>query len=186
MTSGCSSSSISHKGQVCWITGLSAAGKTSVAIGVTSRLRDAGKFVVHLDGDQLRELFPHFKGFERHERLSLGYQYSALAKFLSDQGAIVVVSAIALFSEIHLWNRTNIENYLEVFLDVPMDELIRRDPKGLYRRYLSGEIASVAGMDLKVDYPIMPDLVLTHDVPRTLEENIQSVINLFKKQVKDW
>jgi len=157
-----------------------------VAIGVMNYLRERGKFAVHLDGDKLRELFPHSKGFGRHERLALGYQYSALAKFLSEQGAIVIVSTIALFSEIHQWNRTHIKSYIEVFLDVPIEELIRRDPKGLYKRYLSGETTSVAGLDLEVDYPKSPDLVLRHDVPRTIEENVQSVINLFQKHIEDW
>ena len=72
------------------------------------------------------------------------------------QGSTVIVSVIGLFKELHEFNRLNIENYIEVFLDVPIDELKRRDPKGLYSRYYQGAVKNVAGLDLQVDLAEQP------------------------------
>ena len=79
---------------------------------------------------------------------------------LSQQGHLVLIATISMFEEVHSWNREHIDNYLEVFLDVPIGELKRRDPKQIYKRFDAGEIDNVAGLDLKVDYPKHSDIVL--------------------------
>ena len=84
-------------------------------------------------------------------------QYAHLCQIISSQGVIVVISTISMFNEVHNWNRINLQNYIEVFLRVPLKELRRRDPKGIYHRYDTGKLKNVAGLDLLVDEPKTPD-----------------------------
>jgi adenylylsulfate kinase-like enzyme len=118
-------------------------------------LRTKGRNVVRLDGDELRTVFASF-AYTKKERLELGFKYSKLCKLLTDQGCDVVIGVIGLFKELHSWNRQNISNYIEIFIDTPLAELKKRDTKGIY----SGTKLNVAGVDLKVDLPSSPDIHL--------------------------
>jgi adenylylsulfate kinase-like enzyme len=152
-------------GKTIWITGLSGAGKSTTAVIVVEKLRKAGEPVVFLDGDELRAVFGNQgvtgASMTREGREELAMRYARLCKMLSDQGLTVVIATISLMHSIHAWNRENLTNYLEVFLDVPVDELRRRDPKGIYDRFDRGETNNVSGLDLAVDYPENPDLRLS-------------------------
>lgn len=154
-------------GRAIWITGLSASGKTTLAKAIAARLREDGKPVVLLDGDELRGVLAaeDARHHDRQARLDLAFRYARLCKLLAEQGFLVVIATISLFKEIHAWNRENLPGYLEVFLDPPMRELRKRDPKGIYARYDSGEILNVAGLDLLVDKPENPDLRITRENP---------------------
>jgi adenylylsulfate kinase-like enzyme len=149
---------------VLWITGLSGAGKSTLAQEVVARLRAADKVVVMLDGDELREVFGAVAANEnnhgREGRLALAMQYAHLCRVIAAQGMTVVIATISLFREVHAWNRTNLPGYFEAYLKVPMNELRRRDPKGIYRRFDAGELTHVAGLDLPIDEPEAADLVV--------------------------
>ncbi|MDM5138391.1 adenylyl-sulfate kinase [Aeromonas bestiarum] len=164
---------------VIWITGLSGAGKTTVAKYLVSKLRDVGgKNVVHLDGDELRRMFftdvvgdPH----SLDNRLRIAYKYSALCNMLSKQGVTVVISTISLFNEIHKWNRDNILGYYEVYLDVPLHVLFSRNQKGLYKNYAAGYIENLCGFDIQSEYPEFPDLKIEYSENVTAEENAELI-----------
>ena len=149
---------------VIWITGLSGAGKTTLAKEIVNQLRKTKKNIIFLDGDELREIFGvndrKEKNFSLEHRRRLAFQYANLCKILAQQNAIVVIATISLFNEIHMWNRSNLPNYFEVYLNVPINELQRRDPKGIYKKFSDGEIKNVAGLDLQVDVPKNPDYQL--------------------------
>jgi adenylylsulfate kinase len=153
-------------GGVIWITGLSGAGKTTLAKEISAILKDQTPAVVMLDGDELREIFGADQvgkiNHTRESRLALSMRYSYLCKMLSSQGLTVVIATISLFSQVHEWNRMNFNNYFEVYLKVPIEELRRRDPKGIYSRYYSGEICNVAGLDFSIDEPEYPDFISTY------------------------
>jgi adenylylsulfate kinase-like enzyme len=145
---------------VIWITGLSASGKTTLAKIVTMKLRNNNYPVVMLDGDQLRDILGASKRHSQAARKTLAHQYSHLVQTISQQGIIVVIATVALFKEVHDWNRENIPGYFEVFLDVPIVKLKERDPKGLYKMFDQGKINNLAGLDLHVDFPSNPDLCI--------------------------
>jgi len=158
-----------------WITGLSATGKTTLSKLLVENFRSSGKFVVHLDGDELRQVLSD-EVYTREERIALGMRYSRLCRLLTSQGVDVVISTIGLFKELHVWNRKNIQNYVEVFIDTPLDELKKRDPKDIYKRFASGEIKNVAGLDLKVDFPVNPDVCLKWSSSKTIDSMFQELL----------
>jgi cytidine diphosphoramidate kinase len=159
-----------------WITGLSAAGKTTLSSLLVTHLRESGETVVHLDGDILRRVFS-FDAYAREARIINGMRYSKLCKLLSSQGVIVVIAVIGLFKELHEWNRKNIPNYVEIFIDTPISELQNRDPKGLYKGYESGINKNVAGMDLEVDFPLNPDIHLKWYSGRSVDSMFDELLS---------
>ena len=159
----------SNVGIVVWITGLSASGKTTVSKHLVGMLTDVQPSIL-LDGDELRSVLGVVGNYSREQRVELAKHYFKLAKLLANQGFIVIVAALAMFKEVYEWNRKNQENYFEVFLNPQVDELFKRDPKGLYARYRSGIEKNVAGLDLKVDVPDTPDLIFSSDQNHVAEE----------------
>ena len=166
-------------GTVIWITGLSGAGKTTLSNATTSKLRSCGETVVHLDGDELRAVFgavaANAQNHDREGRLALAMQYARLCRVLADQGLTVVIATISLFKAVHAWNRENLPGYFEVYLKTPVEELRRRDPKGIYRRFDAGALTNVAGLDLPVDEPECADLMIEFvhgQMPAALAEEL--------------
>lgn len=146
-------------GRVLWITGLSSAGKTTMAKMVFEYVRNSSGDVTLLDGDAVRELMGGDLGHDGDGRLANAYRVSRLCRFLSVQGHNVVCATMSLFDEIHQWNRRNLPRYTEVYLKVPMDVLHTRDAKGLYRAANFGTATGVVGADLPFVAPRQPDFV---------------------------
>ena len=121
-----------HIGRVFWITGLSGAGKTTVGMELWRRLRTAGRSAVFLDGDALRTVIAEDLGHDTEGRRRSAMRNARLCELLAEQGDDVVCATISLFHEVQRWNRENIPGYREIYLRVPMDELRRRDSKGIY------------------------------------------------------
>ncbi|MFJ2321800.1 MULTISPECIES: adenylyl-sulfate kinase [unclassified Pseudomonas] len=168
-------------GQVIWITGLSGAGKSTLARELVARLRTEGRSVVMLDGDELREVFgaaaANSQNHGRDGRLALAMQYAHLCRMIAAQGQTVVIATISLFREVHAWNRAHLPGYFEVYLKVPVEELRRRDPKGIYRRYDAGELHNVAGLDLTIDEPQAADWLVEFDPQRSRQTLAEDLIN---------
>ena len=149
--------------KVYWITGLSGAGKTTLGQLLEEKLKRYGRSVVFLDGDDLRKVFAVEDKYKSKDRKNLALKYSRMADLLVRQGFDVVVATISMYHEVHEFNRQSITNYVEIFLDVPIDILIARDQKKLYSRCLKGELTGVMGIDLRAEYPLRPNIVLKND-----------------------
>lgn len=141
-------------GRVIWITGLSGSGKTTTAFELLELFRKQGESWVHVDGDQVREMFGHDLGHDPQDRLKNAYRIARLSHWLAHQGQNVVTSTVSLFGEIHEWNRKNIPKYFEVYLEASVEQVASRDPKGLYAR----SSPSLVGVDLKYDVPLAAHL----------------------------
>ncbi|KAB0494680.1 adenylyl-sulfate kinase [Pseudomonas vancouverensis] len=173
-------------GQVVWITGLSGAGKSTLSRAFVERLRSAGYSTVLLDGDELREVFgattANTQNHGREGRLALAMQYAHLCRVIAAQGHTVVIATISLFHEVHAWNRAHLPRYFEVYLKVPVQELRRRDPKGIYQRFDAGELNNVAGLDLPIDEPIAPDWAVAFDPERSVQALTEELLEQFYKR----
>ena len=147
-------------GRVFWITGLSGAGKTTLGEELVSRLRAAGRRVILLDGDALRAAIAEDLGHSAENRRKSAMRNARLCRLLAEQGHDVICATISLFHEVQRWNRENIPGYREIYLRVPIDELQRRDCKGIYAGAQRGDARDVVGLDVPAEVPEAPDLVL--------------------------
>lgn len=143
-------------GRLFWLTGLSGAGKTTVAQRVCARLRATGLPTVLLDGDRLRAAIAPDAGHTPDQRRQLALSYARLCRELTEQGLVVVIATISMFHAVRQWNRENIEGYREIYLRVPLEHRAGRDPKGLYRN----AAVDMVGMDTSIEEPDQPDLVI--------------------------
>lgn len=150
-------------GRVYWVTGLAGSGKSTLGRGLWQRLRESGRAAIFLDGDMLREVFGDDLGYSLEDRRKSAMRNSRLCRLLSDQGLDVVCATISMFHSCRVWNRTHIRNYVEVFVKAPREVLFARDQKQLYSMALRGDIGNVMGMDLSIEEPEQPDIVLDND-----------------------
>lgn len=148
------------KGQVFWITGLSGAGKSTLAQALLPHLPGA----LLLDGDELRAVLgAQNKDYDPEGRKRLAFIYARFAALLAKQGAIVVVATISLFHDLHIWNRQNLPNYLEIYLNISESIRRQRDPKGYYAFHAKESASSpFVGIDYTPELPLMPDLYFDH------------------------
>nr|ASK43488.1 adenylyl-sulfate kinase [Agrobacterium radiobacter]ASK44052.1 adenylyl-sulfate kinase [Agrobacterium fabrum]ASK46424.1 adenylyl-sulfate kinase [Agrobacterium fabrum]NSY04770.1 adenylyl-sulfate kinase [Agrobacterium tumefaciens] len=158
--------SISRKGAdpgaVIWLTGLSGSGKSTVAVSVDRILHERGRSSVVLDGDIIRRGLSKDLGFEHRDRYENVRRIAEVAKLLAEAGFTVLVSCISPLEKDRQSARRIIApvRFLEVFVETPIEECIRRDPKGLYRKALSGEIKNFTGISSPYEAPLKPDLCI--------------------------
>lgn len=163
-------------GVTYWLTGLSGAGKTTIGKKLYGYLSNKQDNLVLLDGDVLRDVFQS-KDYSLEGRIGLGYKYSRLCRMLNNQGIDVIICTIAMFDDVRAWNRDNIKNYREVYIKVSMDELIKRDQKGLYTRALEGKEENVMGINAEFEEPKKPDLVLLNYGNNSADDSLSLIIN---------
>jgi adenylyl-sulfate kinase len=153
-------------GFTVWFTGLSGAGKTTVARLVGDELERLGLVVEHLDGDVVRTHLSSGLGFSKSDRDANVDRIGWVASRLTRHGAAVLVSSISPYEAMRRRARERVEAFgpfVEVFLDVPVEECARRDVKGLYAKALSGEIGHFTGVSDPYEPPASPELVVRTD-----------------------
>jgi adenylyl-sulfate kinase len=152
-----------HKGFTLWLTGLSGAGKTTIAKLVYERLREAGARVEMLDGDVVRENLSRGLGFSKPDRDTHIRRIGFVAELLSRHGVIVIVAAIAPYHDVRDELRRLIDNFVEVYVNCPLEVAAARDVKGLYRKAIAGEIPHFTGVSDPYEPPLSPELVIHSD-----------------------
>ncbi|WP_440677309.1 adenylyl-sulfate kinase [Candidatus Pelagibacter sp. HIMB1587] len=170
---------------VIWITGLSGSGKTTISRILKKKLSLLYKKVIHLDGDELRACASTIikkDSFHRNDRKNIGLFYSKLAKHLAKQNFIVIMSVMALQREVQNWNKVNIPHFYDVMLDVPINELKLRDPKGIYKKYSEGKIKNLYGLDLQYDKPKKPWMNVKWSKRLNKKLIVERIMNKFIKE----
>jgi adenylylsulfate kinase-like enzyme/phosphohistidine swiveling domain-containing protein len=162
-------------GRVFWITGLSGSGKTSIGRALASHLRASGGRVIFLDGDTLRAAVSSDLGYSAEDRRSVAMRNGMLCRMLAEQGFDIVCSTISLFHDVQRWNRENIARYNEIFVRVPLEELKRRDIKGIYGD--DRRAANVVGLDIPAETPEAPDLILDNHDSLEPEEAVRLILD---------
>jgi bifunctional enzyme CysN/CysC len=176
---------MNHRPAVLWFTGLSGAGKSTIANLVETNLHARGIHTLMLDGDNVRLGLNKDLGFTEADRVENIRRIGEVAKLMTEAGLVVLCSFISPFqAERQMVRELIAENeFVEVFVDTPIDQCIARDAKGLYKRALAGEIKNFTGIDQTYETPDRPELHLRagHDTAETLAEQ---VINyLIKKKI---
>jgi adenylylsulfate kinase len=169
-----------HNGMILWLTGLPAAGKTTIANLLSARLQAEGATVHVLDGDVIRQMHLARLGFSREERITHILQVSNTAMMLKEQGLICIVALIAPYLEIRQ-AVMKMTGAIEIFVDAPLETCRQRDPKGLYSRAMRGEIKNFTGIDDPYDPPLTPDIHL-HTERETPEESTGRVLEYLQIQ----
>src|SRR5687767_9684114 len=150
-------------GFTVWFTGLSGAGKTTLSARVAEAIRARGKKVEVLDGDVVRTNLSKGLGFSREDRDTNIRRIGFVAKLLTRNDVVVVVAAISPYRAVRDEVRAEIGAFVEVFVRCSLDELIRRDVKGLYEKALRGEVAQFTGVSDPYEEPLNPDVVVDTD-----------------------
>jgi adenylylsulfate kinase len=145
-------------GVVLWFTGLSGAGKSTLAEAVTPRLRAHGKKVEILDGDVVRTHLSKGLGFSREDRDTNIARIAFVAHLLARNGVVVMVAAISPFRETREKARQLIGDFVEVHVAPPLEECIKRDVKGLYKKAIAGEIQQFTGISDPYEEPLSPEI----------------------------
>jgi len=147
-------------GFTLWFTGLSGAGKSTLAAAVSAELRGRGISVEVLDGDEVRQNLSKGLGFSREDRDTNIRRIGYVAKLLARNGVAVITAAISPYRGIRDAVREEIGAFVEVYVRASLDECIRRDTKGLYRRALAGEIPQFTGVSDPYEEPLAAEVVI--------------------------
>ncbi len=154
---------VPEAGGVIWLTGLSGAGKSTLAEALAKRIRDRGHRVEVLDGDTVRENLSNGLGFSREDRDTNIRRIAFVAGLLARNGVVVLVAAISPYRAARAEARAHVERFVEVHVDCALDELLRRDTKGLYARAVRGEVAHFTGISDPYEAPLAPDVHVRTD-----------------------
>jgi adenylyl-sulfate kinase len=157
-------------GRVFWITGLSGAGKTTIGYLLYTKLKAQKNPIVFLDGDELRKVFGNDLGYSKEDRLKSAFRNSRLCKLLSDQEIDVICCTISMFDAIREWNRENIKNYFEIYLDVSLETL--KDRKNIYRENNN----DIVGINVLAEIPKNPDIVLDNNGDFSPIEQVKKIL----------
>ena len=163
-----------EQGFCIWLTGLSGAGKTTIAQEISKRLRKSRHIEV-MDGDEIRRGLSSDLGFSKEDRNEHNKRVIFCAKLLARNGVIVIVALISPYRETRAYAKEQVQNTFEVFVKAPLDVCIERDPKGLYKKALAGEIKQFTGIDDPYEEPLEPDVIVETD-KENVKESVDKIL----------
>ncbi len=176
---------LGQKGATIWFTGLSGSGKSTVAVALEKALHQQGRLVYRLDGDNVRLGINKNLGFSAEDRAENIRRIGEIAKLFVDAGVIVLSSFVSPYRAdrdmVRKLHDDGGMDFVEVFVDVPLAEAEKRDPKGLYKKARAGEIKNFTGIDDPYEAPSRPELVLpSHEM--SLEQEVNALIDLLRQR----
>jgi adenylylsulfate kinase len=163
------------KGLAIWLTGLSSAGKTTIARAVYAELRANDLHVELLDGDEIRRNLCKDLGFSKHDRDENIRRITFITGLLVRNGVIVLISAISPYRAAREQARQQIGRFVEVYVNAPLEVCEKRDIKGLYRKARAGELHGVTGVDDPYEAPVRPEIECRTDL-ESLSDSVRKVI----------
>jgi len=174
---------LGQRGATIWFTGLSGSGKSTVAVALEKALYAQGRLSYRLDGDNVRMGINKNLGFSAEDRTENIRRIGEVAKLFVDAGVIALSSFVSpyradrdIVRELH--EKSGMD-FIEVYVDVPLEEAEKRDPKGLYKKARAGEIKNFTGISDPYEAPVKPELVLpSHEM--SLEEEVEALLTLLK------
>lgn len=176
---------LGHKGATIWFTGLSGSGKSTVAVALEKVLNERGVLAYRLDGDNVRLGINKNLGFSAEDRAENIRRIGEISKLFVDAGVVVLSSFVSPYrADRDLVRKLHDDGgmtFIEVFVDVPLEEAEKRDPKGLYKKARAGQIPNFTGISDPYEAPVNPEIVLkTHEM--TLEQEVVALLDLLEKR----
>lgn len=169
-----------NSGCTLWFTGLSGSGKSTLSQLVAARLRALGAKVEVLDGDITRTLLCQGLGFSREDREENIRRIGFVCELLSRNGVIAIAAAISPYRASRDELRKRIPNFIEIHMNCPVEVLIQRDVKGLYKKALSGEIKQFTGISDPYESPIAPEVTIDSS-SESIESSVSKIIQRLEK-----
>ena len=171
-------STLRQNGVLLWLTGLPSSGKSTIAFTAEHALADRGYHPYVLDGDNIRHGLNANLGFSAEDRAENIRRIGEVGKLFVDAGIITLTSFVSPYREDRDKVRANLDDgdFLEVFIDTPVELCEKRDPKGLYAKEKLGEISTLVGVNTKYNEPENPDIILDTE-GNTPEDSLQELIS---------
>ena len=165
---------------VIWLTGIPGSGKTTIALLLKDYYQKRDLPVDILDGDELRKTLSSDLGFSEKDRKEHNRRVIFVAKLLTKNGVATIIPLISPYRETREFARKEIPSFIEVWVKASLDECKRRDPKGLYKKALAGEITNLTGLQAPYEEPKNPELILDTEKYNT-EQCLEMVVSYLKK-----
>jgi adenylyl-sulfate kinase len=169
------------KGFCIWFTGLSGAGKSTLSRAISEVLRGRGRNVEILDGDEVRENLSKGLGFSREDRDTNIRRIGYVCHLLSRNGVVAISAAISPYRSVRDENRQRIKSFVEIFVKCPLDVLVERDVKGLYKKALAGEIKNFTGVSDPYEEPLSPEIIVETD-RETVEDSARKIVRYLEER----
>ena len=170
-------------GFTLWFTGLSGAGKSTLSNLVAEELRRRGMRVEILDGDEVRTNLSKGLGFSKEDRDTNIKRIGYVCKLLTRNGVVAISAAISPYREVRDYNRREIGHFVEVYVRCSIEELARRDIKGLYKKALAGELPNFTGVSDPYEPPLNPELTVDSEL-QTVQESLRTMLDYLEQH--DW
>jgi len=168
------------KAPVIWLTGIPGSGKTTLALELQKYYKQKDLPVEILDGDEIRKTLSKDLGLSPEDRKEHNRRIIFLAQILAKNGITTIVPLISPYRETREFARKEIPNFVEVWVKASVDECIKRDPKGLYKKALAGEIKNLTGLQAPYEEPKNPEILLDTE-KHNIEESLKLIISSLKK-----
>jgi len=176
---------LGQRAKVFWFTGLSGSGKSTLAIALERKLFEQGYHVVVLDGDNIRTGINNNLGFSEEDRKENIRRIAEIAKLFVQNGQICIVSFISPMIEMREQAKTIIgaSDFVEIYIDTPLEECEARDVKGLYKKARAGEITDFTGINAPYEVPLNPDIHIT-TFGKSVQDNLLELVKAILPGIK--
>jgi adenylylsulfate kinase-like enzyme len=151
-----------QKGTLFWITGLSGSGKTTIAEKIKKNIALKYGPTLTISGDDLRKLFNYNK-FSRRHRLIYALSYGKFCEYITNKNINIIFSTVSLFHKVRSWNKSNINNYVEIYIKTDIRDVMKKKKKFFYK----GNYKNIVGKNLKAEFPKSPDIIIQNNFKKT-------------------
>ena len=170
-----------NKGILFWITGLSGSGKTTLGRKIKKDITKIYGPTIMISGDDIRKIFK-LKGYEYNERVIILKKYSLFAKYITEQKINIILAVVGMVEKQRKWNRANIENYIEIYIQSSIKKIIELNRKKIYNKKRPGKLI---GIDIKPEYPKKPDIKIINSFKSTTNQMAKILINNINKLLNE-
>jgi adenylylsulfate kinase len=168
-----------NKGILFWITGLSGSGKTAIAEKIKHNISNKYGTTLIMSGDDLRKIFNYNK-FSRKYRLAYALSYGKFCKNITDNKINIIFSTISLFYKVRKWNKSNINNYIEIYIQSDINKIIKQKRKFFYK----GNYKNIIGKNIKAEFPQSPHIIIKNDFNKSINVLAKKLIKKINKIIK--